>query len=204
MPNGECELFFFFQAEGGIRDLTVTGVQTCALPIYPEPAAAHDLWVYGSKETVTIAVSTRVREGERPDAIHWGALEILHEEETLHGLFPVRRDLESSRIEELDVHDLRIVGRLPHVGSAGQSEGRNLIAHHRKRRYPEILNIYADGQQAGHEGTIDHARRLVMVPARDHNPPPAHDGAGRGPQLCGKLGRYLDIGEPRNSVAAEE
>src|SRR5256886_3045570 len=26
---------FFFQAEDGIRDLTVTGVQTCALPIWP-------------------------------------------------------------------------------------------------------------------------------------------------------------------------
>src|SRR2546429_1079631 len=31
-----CEyryLFFFFQAEDGIRDVAVTGVQTCALPI---------------------------------------------------------------------------------------------------------------------------------------------------------------------------
>src|SRR5689334_8977169 len=27
-------LYFFFQAEDGIRDGTVTGVQTCALPIY--------------------------------------------------------------------------------------------------------------------------------------------------------------------------
>src|SRR5688572_33467128 len=26
--------FFFFQADDGIRDLTVTGVQTCALPIW--------------------------------------------------------------------------------------------------------------------------------------------------------------------------
>src|SRR5712664_4276400 len=26
--------FFFFQAEDGIRDLIVTGVQTCALPIF--------------------------------------------------------------------------------------------------------------------------------------------------------------------------
>src|SRR5207245_7691281 len=26
--------FFFFQAEDGIRDATVTGVQTCALPIF--------------------------------------------------------------------------------------------------------------------------------------------------------------------------
>src|SRR5690349_21362874 len=31
--------FFFFQAEDGIRDLYVTGVQTCALPIYDEAAA---------------------------------------------------------------------------------------------------------------------------------------------------------------------
>src|SRR5207245_5935671 len=28
---------FFFQAEDGIRDATVTGVQTCALPICPFP-----------------------------------------------------------------------------------------------------------------------------------------------------------------------
>src|SRR5207245_3694398 len=28
---------FFFQAEDGIRDATVTGVQTCALPISPPP-----------------------------------------------------------------------------------------------------------------------------------------------------------------------
>src|SRR5258707_11860303 len=27
--------FFFFQAEDGIRDIGVTGVQTCALPIFP-------------------------------------------------------------------------------------------------------------------------------------------------------------------------
>src|SRR2546422_8604219 len=32
--------FFFFQAEDGIRDVAVTGVQTCALPIY-RPAIQH-------------------------------------------------------------------------------------------------------------------------------------------------------------------
>src|SRR6266568_5248101 len=36
--------FFFFQAEDGIRDGTVTGVQTCALPIYPP---AVPCWVPG-------------------------------------------------------------------------------------------------------------------------------------------------------------
>src|SRR3712207_8762408 len=29
-----CIFFFFFQAEDGIRDIGVTGVQTCALPIF--------------------------------------------------------------------------------------------------------------------------------------------------------------------------
>src|SRR6266496_3490266 len=44
--------FFFFQAEDGIRDLYVTGVQTCALPISPAPmyllarhAREHDIKV---------------------------------------------------------------------------------------------------------------------------------------------------------------
>src|SRR2546422_8530959 len=39
-------LFFFFQAEDGIRDVAVTGVQTCALPIYRVGVTAqvrHDL-----------------------------------------------------------------------------------------------------------------------------------------------------------------
>src|SRR5215467_4139689 len=40
-------IFFFFQAEDGIRDYKVTGVQTCALPIYPRQAKAFipDIWL---------------------------------------------------------------------------------------------------------------------------------------------------------------
>src|SRR2546421_8029683 len=34
-------ILFFFQAEDGIRDLIVTGVQTCALPICAAMAAAN-------------------------------------------------------------------------------------------------------------------------------------------------------------------
>src|SRR5689334_24382263 len=33
LVNVRISFFFFFQAEDGIRDGTVTGVQTCALPI---------------------------------------------------------------------------------------------------------------------------------------------------------------------------
>src|SRR3712207_9309349 len=40
--------FFFFQAEDGIRDIGVTGVQTCALPIWRRKCRDRDLlprWV---------------------------------------------------------------------------------------------------------------------------------------------------------------
>src|SRR5207248_8806861 len=39
----EVFFFFFFQAEDGIRDRTVTGVQTCALPISMEHEFPVDL-----------------------------------------------------------------------------------------------------------------------------------------------------------------
>src|SRR3989449_2759356 len=35
--SSRSEEFFFFQAEDGIRDVAVTGVQTCALPISAQP-----------------------------------------------------------------------------------------------------------------------------------------------------------------------
>src|SRR5256885_7379247 len=35
--------FFFFQAEDGIRDYKVTGVQTCALPIYLDGERVDDV-----------------------------------------------------------------------------------------------------------------------------------------------------------------
>src|SRR2546427_3562088 len=52
-----CQMmsFFFFQAEDGIRDLTVTGVQTCALPIWVGCTHAAPPW----------AISTRARAAAR-------------------------------------------------------------------------------------------------------------------------------------------
>src|SRR5215204_484875 len=50
---GELNLFFFFQAEDGIRDHCVTGVQTCALPISPasRASAAATSWSAGTWRT---------------------------------------------------------------------------------------------------------------------------------------------------------
>src|SRR3712207_579456 len=41
------DCFFFFQAEDGIRDIGVTGVQTCALPIFPGLGLVAALWLVG-------------------------------------------------------------------------------------------------------------------------------------------------------------
>src|SRR5206468_7475484 len=49
--------FFFFQAEDGIRDLIVTGVQTCALPILPSASAC--CWVSDSPIT-PVSISIRM------------------------------------------------------------------------------------------------------------------------------------------------
>src|SRR5258708_26855579 len=59
--------FFFFQAEDGIRDDLVTGVQTCALPIFfAEPgadwgklgASAANLSLFASKRLVELRIPT--------------------------------------------------------------------------------------------------------------------------------------------------
>src|SRR2546428_6145866 len=56
-------IFFFFQAEDGIRDLIVTGVQTCALPILPLPSSLR--WVEADFPDV-IAYKREQLTGERP------------------------------------------------------------------------------------------------------------------------------------------
>src|SRR2546428_2855580 len=69
-------IFFFFQAEDGIRDLIVTGVQTCALPIFAPlalsgleqrpiagsqtPASWH--WSLGGHSTGLVPVHTPARQ----------------------------------------------------------------------------------------------------------------------------------------------
>src|SRR5438270_10604253 len=54
-------LYFFFQAEDGIRDLTVTGVQTCALPIFPALAAIR----VGDDPASAVYVRNKIRACEQ-------------------------------------------------------------------------------------------------------------------------------------------
>src|SRR5438309_4241586 len=60
-------IFFFFQAEDGIRDGTVTGAQTCALPISRKWSS---LWSRVRPRSVFAKTSTLIAlEGERPNTV---------------------------------------------------------------------------------------------------------------------------------------
>src|SRR5438128_6859670 len=68
-------IFFFFQAEDGIRDATVTGVQTCALPICPPAKESNHLalrmgrgllgWRTGKAGERSLSAAHRSRSEER-------------------------------------------------------------------------------------------------------------------------------------------
>src|SRR5688572_32041564 len=65
-----CVFFFFFQAEDGIRDLTVTGVQTCALPICqlrPGWQAADRVAQDQGRESLPAHLDRSARGGGDPD-----------------------------------------------------------------------------------------------------------------------------------------
>src|SRR5256885_9673560 len=57
--------FFFFQAEDGIRDYKVTGVQTCALPIFRIGQAPARLGLFGQVQAVAADVVVgRIEHGQ--------------------------------------------------------------------------------------------------------------------------------------------
>src|SRR6266542_4305008 len=57
--------FFFFQAEDGIRDATVTGVQTCALPISPRIAS------HVERPRVRLVDPLELRTSDRPRELRY-------------------------------------------------------------------------------------------------------------------------------------
>src|SRR5690606_40531412 len=87
---------FFFQAEDGIRDFHVTGVQTCALPIYPAPGG----------RPVRLPVQARHPAGVQPMRMLWlipalllAGCSILPEAEELR-VYQLPRSAPDARSEE--------------------------------------------------------------------------------------------------------
>src|SRR5687768_17942696 len=69
--GGDCMIvglcFFFFQAEDGIRDVAVTGVQTCALPISADGRAAVELAQAHRPDVVLLDIMMPVMDGLRSE-----------------------------------------------------------------------------------------------------------------------------------------
>src|ERR1041385_8984566 len=72
--------FFFFQAEDGIRDVAVTGVQTCALPIcirgHPVPESRRQGWRAGFDDRMEPLAQGAIRFPHRGDLREHGAFRV--------------------------------------------------------------------------------------------------------------------------------
>src|SRR5207245_8037766 len=95
--------YFLYQAEDGIRDPTVTGVQTCSLPIsqlYPSSLGASARFtVLSTVGTPTPQVSeTTVKRAEAPRLLEysWGGNDLRWELEPRSGERRVGREFGSS------------------------------------------------------------------------------------------------------------
>src|SRR5699024_11509944 len=81
-------VFFFFQAEDGIRDRNVTGVQTCALPISVGKYFGGDLMIKPSKlqpgDTVALVSLSSGLAGE--EDIRWRTEQGIERLESIFGL----------------------------------------------------------------------------------------------------------------------
>src|SRR5256884_5136197 len=76
---------FFFQAEDGIRDVAVTGVQTCALPISPQTVNAY--FNPSLNEIVFPAgiLQPPFFDMQMDDAVNYGAIGVVIGHEITHG-----------------------------------------------------------------------------------------------------------------------
>src|SRR5690606_40584509 len=72
--SARCPLVFFFQAEDGIRDFHVTGVQTCALPI-SRTLSRDPRWMHINARRIVSFIAEQLRrdsewivfENQRPE-----------------------------------------------------------------------------------------------------------------------------------------
>src|SRR3989454_7403065 len=171
-------LFFFFQAEDGIRDYKVTGVQTCALPIFVDrPVVA----LAGEGLLVDPALARPVEEAavapleleraagrlgdERPD-------ELLVVDEAA-----ARERVHEVRLERVGLGEDRVVAALHHARAAGAPEealddDRDAELRRRVRgveRGTEARAARAEDQDVG-LGGVDHPASRAMIRARPTGP----------------------------------
>src|SRR5690606_16913309 len=87
-----CLFFFFFQAEDGIRDFHVTGVQTCALPIWGSSRSTAEVifTILNSGKSWTTAESDKA-------TIVWGGKPLVNADAQATGY--VKKSIKENRID---------------------------------------------------------------------------------------------------------
>src|SRR5256884_1688379 len=114
--------FFFFQAEDGIRDVAVTGVQTCALPIFGKVLefAGEDLmnWPMDERATLTnMAVEaggfTGIIEPDEATLAYIVTTRGVDADEVRKGFVFSDPDAEYAAVFEIDLNEIRPMVALP-------------------------------------------------------------------------------------------
>src|SRR3989475_913360 len=109
--------FFFFQAEDGIRDLTVTGVQTCALPISNPSALSRAspgrVTVSSSRERMVPHMARKSHHGNFGKGVPFRS-----DGTSRRGIHLLRRALHR-RLRRRQARDGDAVGRAAHVIEPG-------------------------------------------------------------------------------------
>src|SRR5437868_14927432 len=84
--------FFFFQAEDGIRDRNVTGVQRCALPILVLGKTDTPLGAFYRRKRAQLGAPKAIKLGRAPgrERVGHGGTDGVAEEEEREGGWPVR------------------------------------------------------------------------------------------------------------------
>src|SRR5256886_1318610 len=143
---------FFFQAEDGIRDLTVTGVQTCALPISEggRGDAGHAPQVLGGRAATGRGHCAREPVGE-------GAGQLRHLPRADRGAdrqpaFPRLRDAGQLRHDLLDQYRLHRAPPVPRPGGLPALDRADA-------RHPTLLPRADAGDARRHEARLHSAAR---------------------------------------------
>src|SRR2546430_5287926 len=202
--RGALLSFFFFQAEDGIRDLTVTGVQTCALPIFRRPrahATRPAAWPRGrSRPESREASGVRAR---APGA-HAGARPRGHRRRRRDGGGARRRgrvrSAPSARLPRRAAARLREPALLPAPALAGRRPRR---AVHPRRRHGDRRVSHGHRGGSGHRRDLrvgvdpDRAARdrgrATRAPHRAWHAPPARAPAARARDPAGPAGGRADV-----------
>src|SRR5438046_6113466 len=130
-------LFFFFQAEDGIRDWSVTGVQTCALPISVVHVVVHVQVIRLVKQCEVEEIGVRTCAGALARAAH-------------------------VRVAACGVETLSPIVPTAGRGVVNQREGwRNLIG-----RRPLLIQVHGDSRHVRRPTGVDEQTRIVEWPSR--------------------------------------